>query len=408
MKDALRIGAFRRYFVGQAFSTFGDNAMFLALAIWMKQLTGSSSAAGILFFAFLAPATFASPALGYLADRVRRRPLIIVTDAASALAVLPLLAVHDRGDRWILYVVAVLLGLSTGILNAAKSGLLKDLVPDEHLAGANAALRTATDGLRLVSPLVGAGLFAAAGGGAVALVDAATFVIAVIATASVRVTESEPDPGSEPIMGALFAGIRHILGSPPLRRLIGVVAVACLAVGFDETLIIAVVDQGLHRDPAFLGVLASVGGVGAILGGFTATAVIKRLGELRAVGVGLGLFAAGTLCEASGNLAVVLAGQITLWAGVPWVVVAFITLLQRSTPIHLQGRVSAAADIAVAGCQTLSIAAGAVLITVVDYRILLLVVSTTLAACGFVLRTPVVADVASDLDPVPAPIATGS
>jgi MFS family permease len=395
MKDVLRLPVFRRYFIGQACSTFGDNAMFLALAIWTKQLTGSSGAAGALFFAFLLPATVLSPALGYLADRVRRRPLMIVTNGVSAAAVLPLLAVHREEQVWILYVVAVMLGVSTGILGAARAGLLKDIVAEDQLAGANAALRTATDGLRLVSPLIGAGLFAAAGGGAVAAVDALTFLLAVASLVTIRVAESPPDAGEEPLWRSLGAGFRHILGSAALRRLVGVVAIACLAVGFDETLIIAVVDQGLHRAPSFLGVLVSIGGAGAILGGLTATGVIRRLGELHAVGVGLALFGAGTLMEMTGQLGVVVVGQVVLWVGVPWLAVAFMTLLQRTTPAHLQGRVAAAADVAIGGCQTVSIAVGAALVTVVDYRLLLLVVAATLLGCAAAtwrpLRTEVTA-----------------
>ncbi|HEY1279590.1 MAG TPA: MFS transporter, partial [Acidimicrobiales bacterium] len=271
---------FRRYFVGQACSTFGDSAMFLALAIWAKQLTGSSSAAGAVFFAFTAPMMISAPFLGYLADRVHRRPLLIVTNLLSAAVLLPLLMVHGSSQLWIIYVVAVLMGFSTSLLGAGNAGILKDMVADEHLGGANAALRTARDGLRLVSPLVGAGLFAAFGGGAVALVDGATFVVAAIAAVMLRVQESAPEPHDEPLRSSLTAGMRHIRMSPALFRLVTIAATACLVIGFDETLVIAVVDKGLHQAPAFLGVLASIGGAGAILGGVTSVRAIRRLGEM--------------------------------------------------------------------------------------------------------------------------------
>jgi hypothetical protein len=40
---------------GQTLSVFGDRAMFLALGVWVKELTGSSAAAGLVFFAYTAP-----------------------------------------------------------------------------------------------------------------------------------------------------------------------------------------------------------------------------------------------------------------------------------------------------------------------------------------------------------------
>ena len=63
MKGVFKNRDFRLYLVGQACSTFGDSAMYLALAIWAKQLTGSSSAAGAVFFAFMAPMTLSAPFL---------------------------------------------------------------------------------------------------------------------------------------------------------------------------------------------------------------------------------------------------------------------------------------------------------------------------------------------------------
>jgi MFS family permease len=67
---------FRRLLAGQSLSTFGDTALYLTLGIWAKALTGSNAAAGAVFLALGIPALFA-PAAGHLADRVRRRPLLL-------------------------------------------------------------------------------------------------------------------------------------------------------------------------------------------------------------------------------------------------------------------------------------------------------------------------------------------
>ena len=49
MRDA------RVYLAGQSLSLLGDTALWLALAVWAKDLTGSSSAAGLVIFSFAAP-----------------------------------------------------------------------------------------------------------------------------------------------------------------------------------------------------------------------------------------------------------------------------------------------------------------------------------------------------------------
>jgi MFS family permease len=80
---------------GQTMSRFGDRALYLALGIWVFGLTRSASYAGLTFFV-LSLSSVAAPLAGLLADRVRRRPLLIATDLIVAASVTPLLLVHHR------------------------------------------------------------------------------------------------------------------------------------------------------------------------------------------------------------------------------------------------------------------------------------------------------------------------
>ena len=88
----------RLFLAGQSLSLLGDTALWLALGLWAKDLTGSSSAAGLVFLCIVAP-QLASPFAGLLVDRVRRRSLLLAVNPLTALAVLPLLAVHDARRR---------------------------------------------------------------------------------------------------------------------------------------------------------------------------------------------------------------------------------------------------------------------------------------------------------------------
>jgi MFS family permease len=382
---ALRDPRFRRLLVGQSLSSFGDSALYLSLAIWAKDLTGSNAAAGAVFFALGLPVLFA-PLAGQLVDRVSRRRLLIVTNAAAGVGVLALLAVQSRAQLWIIYAVAGGYGLIFALLSAAKSGLLKDLLPAEDLAGANASFQAVGQALRLASPLAGAGIYAAFGGGALALLDAATFAAAVVALATIYVQESPPDPGArQALRRELTAGFHHLRHTPALGRIALAVAVAFGVLGFLESTDFAVIEQGLHRPASFFGVLNSVQGAGSVLGGLTAALVLRRLGEARTVGVALALDATGALALTQANLPVVLAGLVVMGIGVSWLLVGYTTARQRWTPPRLQGRVASATDVLTNGPQTASIALGALLIERVDYRVLLLVVAGVLLACGGVL-----------------------
>jgi MFS family permease len=376
----------RLYLGGQALSLFGDTAMWLALGIWAKQLTGSSGAAGMVIFALALP-QLAAPAAGMLVDRVRRRPLLIATNLATAAAVLPLLAVHDRDQLWLIYAVAAAYGASYSILGAGQTALLGSILPESLLAEANGALQTLREAQRLIAPLAGAGLFSALGGGAVALIDAATFLAAAAALVAMHVDEPPPAPRESHPLAEALAGARHLRATVALRQMVLACAVCLVGLGFSETLVYAITDAGLHRSPSFVGVLMATQGVGAVVGAVNAARVARRTSEGILAGLGMAAVAAGALLMTSGALAVVLAGKVVFGAGAAWIIVGAITLLQRLTPGPLQGRAYSAVELLVGAPQTLSIAAGAALVTVVDYRWLLLAEATLLAACATYLLT---------------------
>src|SRR6266568_61222 len=279
----LRDRGFRRLLAGQIVSSFAASALYLALGIWAKDLTHSNALAACVFLALGVPSLL-GPLSGHLVDRLPRRTLLVATNAAVGVAELALLGVHGRRQLWVIYAVAAAIGLANTVLGASRSALLKDMLADDELGPANAVLQTTSQGLRLLSPLAGAGLYTAIGGHGVTVVNSALFGLAALLLAMVRVTESAPGARARRLRDDLLAGFRHVRSVPLLVQL---TVVGAFAFG--------VVDQGLHRSPSFYGVLDSVQGAGAVLGGLTAARLLRRLGEARTVGVGLGAVGVGTV-----------------------------------------------------------------------------------------------------------------
>jgi MFS family permease len=409
VRQVLAVRDARVFLVGWGVSTFGDWAMFIVLAVWAKSLTHSNSAAGLAFFALSLPSLF-SPLAGMLVDRVRRRPLLIATYGVEAVVVLALLFVHSRKDVWIIYAVTVLYGSAGTLASSARSALLTTTLPQELLADANGVFQTVREGLRLIAPVTGAGIYAAAGGGFVAILDSASFVAVVIALALMRLPEPRFERVEHHVFAEAVAGAKHIVRTLPLRQIVFATGAALLVVGFSETIVFAVLARGLHRPPAFFGVLGSLQGVGAIAGGLSAPGLIRRIGDVRLVGIGLAAFALGDLTLVSSSLALILVGIAVAGAGLSWLIVGLYTALQTRTPLRLQGRVSSASELFISTPQTLSIAIGAALVALVDYRVLVVVESLVVAGCAAFLlsRTresvPAIPTVAApSADPIPSP-----
>ncbi|MGH9299655.1 MAG: MFS transporter, partial [Acidimicrobiales bacterium] len=210
MKTLMQDRNARWYLGGQVFSLFGDTALWLAMGIWVKELTGSTSEAGLTFF-FFAFATILAPLAGLIVDRVRRRPVLIIANLAGAAIVLPLLVVHGRNLVWLIWLVMFLYGIVYCFLSSAQSALLVTMFREDQLVDANGLLRTVREGLRLVAPLSGAALFAVIGGGAVALLDGATFLLAAGSMLFVKVNEEPQAPREQHLLGEVSAGVVHLV-----------------------------------------------------------------------------------------------------------------------------------------------------------------------------------------------------
>ncbi len=404
MRAAFATKGFKRLYLGLTASMFGDSLMLIVLSIWVKSLTGSNGAAGLTFLWMTLPA-LVGPLLGYVVDLVPRRGFLVVGNLASALIVLPLLAVHSAADVWVIYAVAFLYGVSFVVMPAALNGLLKDLLPEEALVEANASLSVTREALRLVGPILGASLFALVGGGAVAVVDAVSFVVAALAVLALSVVETVHPQERLHWLAEVSAGARHIRRTPLLLHPTVALGLCLLVLGFAESAVYAVVDA-FGKPVEFVGPILTVQGVGAIASGLMATRIVRRFGEPRTIILGLVVLALG-LAGIAGATAIweVLAATVVLGAGFPLLLVAYNTLLQKQTPGHLMGRVSTTTDVLVTTPQALSIATGALLVTLLDYRVIfVLMTAGTLVAVAYlaaVLRgrlTPAAAE------PEPAPI----
>jgi MFS family permease len=361
-----------RIFLGMdALSLTGSSALWLALGIWVKSLTGSTAAAGMVIFAILAPPVLLAPVAGMLVDRVRRRPLLVIVNLANGAAVLLLLLVRGSDQLWLIYLLAGIYGASWALLRSAQSALLRTVAPDpDQLLAANGALQTIAALSRLLAPVAGAGLYAAVGPHSVALLDAVTFLVAAGGLSLLRVSEPAPAPAEGHWRAEVGAGLAHLRRTTVLSQIVTAVALAMLVIGFIEVVMYAVVDQGLHRSPAFVGVLDLGFGAGSVVGGLLAAAAVRRLGAGHAVTAGLAAVAIGIVLVVVPVPAVAVSGLVIVGLGVPPLVAGMSTTLQLLTPAHLQGRTFSAVDVLVSAPQSLSIALGAALVAVVDFRVL--------------------------------------
>jgi MFS family permease len=131
--------------------------------------------------------------------------------------------------------------------------------------------------------------------------------------------------------------------------------------------------------------------------------LLRRIGAARMTGLAIAGTCLASIASLTSSTTVVLAGAVADGIGLVWLVAVAGTAIQRYTPARLQGRATAAWTMLVITPQTISIAAGAVLISFINYRILLLTVVAVTGVCAFVLLAhPAAEPAAGSPSPTPA------
>ncbi len=379
----------RLYLSGQITSMVGDSSLWLAVGIWVKALTNSSSAAALVWMAFLVGA-LTGPLSSVLIDRLPLRPVLIVTNLASAVDVLLLLLVHGRSETWLVYPLMFGYGASSALLGAGTSALMTPLFGSDLLPAANALISTCKQSMNLIAPVIGAGVFVIVGATPVIVADAATFVLAALALSLMRTRLPAPSPpeGKPGRWAVISAGMRHLLGTAEIRRVVLGTAIAVLGLGFLEPVEFSVNSEGLHRSPGFMGVLFACQGAGALVGGALTARAIRRLGLIRSAFLAFSAMAVGTALMITPSTVIVGFAFALYGAALTGVSVAQQTQLQRLTPPQMQGRAAGAAGLLVRTPQAIGIAVGSSVIDLVGYRLLLVVIVVLIALAAGWLCVP--------------------
>ncbi|NED88384.1 MFS transporter [Streptomyces sp. SID11233] len=366
-------------------SGFGSSAMSLAAGIWVKSLTGSDSLAALALFTVWLPVLL-GPVLGAVADRLPRKPLLVWSNIVMALLLTTLTAVDSAGRVWVLFAVLVVYGTSSVLMDSAESALVAGAVDARLLGDFNGLRMTANEGMKLVAPLTGAALFTRFGGVSVALLDAASFALAAGLYGLLRVRGADPSAAGDGA-GGWTAGVRQVWGSPVLRPLVLAGSVTMLCAGLNGATLYAVVDRTLGHSPAYAGVLSVAQGVGSVAVGLLAGPLLRRLPERVFTAAGIALFGAAVGLRAVPYDAVALLACGLIGAGLPCVLIAAMTAVQRETPDALLGRTAATAGTLMFAPNAVALGLGAGLVAVVDVQVLLPLVGAVALAAAVVLVT---------------------
>ena len=342
MFSALRVPNFRLYFTGQAVSLVGTWMQSVALSWLVLELSHSGSLLGLVVAAQFLPVLLFGPYGGLIVDRVNKRRLLFMTQAAlAALALaLGLLTVTGAVRVWMLFVFAALIGLVLAVDNPSRQAFVVEMVGRSRLQSAVSLNSSMVNASRAVGPAVAGGLIALVGTGICFLINAASFLAVLTALALQRVDALHPSDPVPRESGQLREGLRYVRGNVGLLGpLLMMALVGTFAYEFQVVLpILARVT--LNGGAETFGFLTSAMGLGAVAGGlYVASRATTGLLPLTVAAVAFG--AAIIAASLAPSLAVELAVLPIVGMGSTAFLATGNSTLQLTSDPRFRGRVMA-------------------------------------------------------------------
>ncbi|WP_078510540.1 MFS transporter [Streptomyces himastatinicus] len=381
---------FRRYWTARSISLIGDGVAMVALLLLAGNSDAGAAGVAAVLLAQSVPRFF-GPVAGALPDRFEVRRILLVAELGQG-AVFVAIAAVPSTTAALVPLVALSSCLATVFVAAGRT-VMPRLVEEPQLMSANAWMGTAFNLQAAVGPVIGGALTAAFEPRGALLVNALTFFVGAFFL--LRLPRLEPVRDATGKRGNFLAdigaGLVFTWRHRAARVIVLLLLFGVLFGSLDNVALVLLASDVLDAGPLGFGLLGTASGVAMVAASLwlTRSATTFSPATIMAGGwiiTGAGLAATGL----SPVLAVAVAAQGVAGMGNSLAMVGEETLLQKSVPAAMLGRVGGAVSSAAFAGSALAYAAGGYLASVLSPRTVLIIAGTGLmavtAACVPALR----------------------
>ncbi|MGH8989537.1 MAG: MFS transporter [Acidimicrobiales bacterium] len=295
---ALRVRNFRLYFAGQVVSVSGTwmQTVALGLLILSRDLRGNGLDVGVATALQYLPVLVLGTWGGVVADRVDKRRLLVIAQAAAGVLALALglLAGFHVVRLWEVFLLATLLGVVTLFTNPTRQAFVSEMVGRELLSNAVSLNSVLMNSARVIGPAIGGVLIYTTGFAACFFVNAGSYVAVILALLAMRPSEMHHSERIVRARGQVREGLRYAWRTPGLRDpLLAMAVVGTLAFNFTTTLPL-LAEYTFHGGAGTYSAFTVAMGAGAIVGGLAVAHRSRPSAALLGM-IGLGFGAMMTL-----------------------------------------------------------------------------------------------------------------
>jgi MFS family permease len=268
---ALKYPNYRLFYYGQSISLIGVWVQNIAMGWLLYRLTGSALLLGTVAFAQQIPSLFIMPFAGVLADRLNRRKVLIISQAAAMVVafILSFLVLTDVVTIPAIIFLAAVNGVVLAFDTPFRNSFVPDMITQKEDLGNAIALNSSLYNLaRFIGPPIGGVLIALVGEGWCFFINGVSFLAVLASLMAMKINKQKARIRKASIMRELREGIAYAMHDKPLRYLLALVALnSFFGLPFQALLPVFAADV-LQGGSELLGVLTGVLGFGALAGAF--------------------------------------------------------------------------------------------------------------------------------------------
>lgn len=209
--------------LGRMVSDTGTGIQAIIIPLYIIDTGGSAATVGLFSFLSLIPILLIYPFAGVAGDRMNRKNIMVGTDLANGLIILSLAfaAYSGKMSLVLLFTVQVLTSILYGFFDPATKGMLPQLVPREELTKANSTVASLRIFSSLLSPVIGAAVYASQGIEVLFLINGISFLLSAGSEMLIRYKHVKRDVvvGVSGLTRDLSEGVRFVLGSKVIGKL---------------------------------------------------------------------------------------------------------------------------------------------------------------------------------------------
>jgi MFS transporter, DHA3 family, macrolide efflux protein len=340
-------------FQGQTVSRIGSQLYFMAMALFVKELTGSGTIMGLLVMLTSIPAIIFAPIGGTFADRFSRKKIIIFSDLLNGILMLSFAAIvfYLPGNKAIillsLLVFTIISNILASFFTPAISAALPDIIPENKLRAANSLGQVSVQTSTILGMALSGVLYVLIGVPLLVFINGITFIFSSISELFIKIPQKIPEQVKgwrkqfNSFKNDTFEGMKYVWQQPGLKKLV----FASVFMTFFSTpvifLLMFYVEIVLLKPEYWFGYLLAANAFGSMVGFFIAgTLKISAVKRSQLIILFMVLNSLIYLSIGFVNTAII-AFFMMLTSGLisGFIQVYIMTILQLSTKSEIRGRV---------------------------------------------------------------------